>query len=82
MIVIKPLRMKQIDDKSAFIHKAAIFYYDKAIDLLKQCNETDDENKMDLANVYKNLARNTMNDYITLRNERDLLKSKPFIFWE
>ena len=74
--------MKQIDDKSSFIHKAAMFYYDKAIDLFKQYNKTDDKNKMDLANVYKNLARNETNEWIALRKERDLLKSKPFIFWE
>ena len=82
MIVIKPLKIRKINDELKIIHENAMRYADTSITYFEKYQETNNPNKLDIAIIYKNLFREKTNDWMALRNERDLLEAKPFIFWE
>ena len=82
MIVIKPLRIRKINDELKIIHENAMRYADTSIRYFEKYQKTNNPNTLDIAIIYRDLFREKTDDWIELRKERDLLKSKPFIFWE
>ena len=82
MIVIKPLRIRKINDELKIIHENSMRYADTSITYFEEYQETNNPNKLDIAIIYRDLFREKTDDWMALRKERDLLKSKPFIFWE
>ena len=82
MIVIKPLKIRKINDELKIIHENAIRYSYISITYFEKYEETNNPNTLDIAIIYKNLFLEKVDDWIALRKERDLLESKPFIFWE
>lgn len=82
MIVIKPLRIRKINYELKTIHENAMRYADTSIRYYEEYQETNNPNKLDIAIIYRDLFREKTDDWMALRKERDLLKSKSFIFWE
>lgn len=82
MIVIKPLRIRKINDELKIIHENAMRYADTSIRYYEEYQETNNPNKLDIAIIYRDLFIEKMDDWMALRKERILLELKPFIFWE